>query len=70
MTEEMMTQTEEQITAKILKVLKLHKKNDMWRRIVEDLLDDDDVIISSMTGPAKTTWRQDKAFADQWSEQE
>lgn len=42
-----------------------------WRKAVEDLLDDDDVILSSMAplGTAKTTWRQVKALAEQWSEE-
>lgn len=42
-----------------------------WRKAVEDILDDDDVILSSMAplGTAKTTWRQVKALAEQWSEE-
>ena len=46
-------------------------KDTRWRQAVEDLLDDDDVILSSMAplGTAKTTWRQVKALAEQWSEE-
>ena len=46
-------------------------KDTRWRKAVEDLLDDDDVILSSMAplGTAKTTWRQVKALAEQWSEE-
>jgi hypothetical protein len=67
----MMTPTAEQARASMLKVLKLYKKNNMWRGIVEYLLDDDDIIISSFgTGSAKATWRQVKEFAEQWSEEE
>tara|TARA_B100000902_G_scaffold44566_2_gene52161 strand:+ start:3850 stop:4059 length:210 start_codon:yes stop_codon:yes gene_type:complete len=69
MTEEMMTQTDEQ--AKIIKLLKIAEKNIRWRKAVEDILDDDDVILSSMEplGTAKTTWKQVKALAEQWSEE-
>ena len=46
-------------------------KDTRWRQAVEDLLDDDDVILSSMAplGTAKTTWRQVKALAEQWSKE-
>ena len=46
-------------------------KDTRWRQAVEDLLDDDDVILSSMAplGTAKTTWRQVKALAEQWIEE-
>ena len=42
-----------------------------WRKAVEYLLDDDDVILSSMAplGTAKTTWRQVKELAERWSEE-
>ena len=64
MTEEMMTQEDEQATAKILKLLEIAEENTRWRKAVEDLLNDDDVIISSMAPlrPVKTTWRKVKAF--------
>ena len=59
MTEEMMTQTDEQA------------RDTRWRKAVEYMLNDNDVILSSMAplGVSKTTWKQVKALAEQWSEE-
>lgn len=48
------------------------KKNTRWRKAVEYMLEDDDVILSSMTplGASKTTWRQVKQIADNLSEEQ
>ena len=72
MTEEMMTEDNEHSIVTIDELREIAEKNTRWRKAVEDLLDDDDVILSSMAplGTAKTTWRQVKALAEQWSEEE
>jgi hypothetical protein len=72
--------TEElQRKAKTIKLLKIAEKNIRWRKAVEDILNDDDVIISSekpdLSGwgvipRMKTTWKQVKALAEQLSEEE
>ena len=66
--------TEVQRKAKLIKLLKIAEKNIRWRKAVVDLLDDDDVILSSATygalGRMKTTWKQVKSLANQLSEEE
>lgn len=48
------------------------EKNTRWRKAVEYMLEDDDVILSSMAplGASKTTWRQVKQIADNLSEEQ
>ena len=83
MTEEMMTEDNEHSIVTIDELREIAEKNTRWRKAVEDLLNDDDVIVSNPTplnkgkmfenpnlGRMKTTWRQVKAFAEQWSEEE
>ena len=74
MTEEMMTEEIEKLL-----ILQIAEKNIRWRKAVEDILNDDDVIISSekpdLSGwevipSMKTTWKQVKALAEQLSEEE
>ena len=66
------TENNEHAVVTIDELREIAEKNTRWRKAVEDLLDDDDVILSSMAplGTAKTTWRQVKALAEQWSEEE
>lgn len=65
------TENNEHAVVTIDELREIAEKNTRWRKAVEDLLDDDDVILSSMAplGTAKTTWRQVKALAEQWSEE-
>ena len=67
---EMMDLEDRLLDAKL--ALRRAQNDTRWRKAVEDILDDDDVILSSMAplGTAKTTWRQVKALAEQWSEEE
>lgn len=74
MTEEMMTEV-----VTIDELREMAEKNTRWRKAVEDILNDDDVIISSekpdLSGwevipRMKTTWKQVKALAEQLSEEE
>ena len=67
---EMMDLEDRILNAKL--ALRRAQNDTRWRKAVEDILDDDDVILSSMAplGTAKTTWRQVKALAEQWSEEE
>ena len=67
---EMMDLEDRILNAKL--ALRRAQNDTRWRKAVEYLLDDDDVILSSMAplGTAKTTWRQVKALAEQWSEEE
>ena len=78
---EMMDLEDRLLDAKL--ALRRAQNDTRWRQAVEDLLDDDDVIVSNPTplnegkmfenpnlGRMKTTWRQVKAFAEQWSEEE
>lgn len=74
MTEEMMTEV-----VTIDELREMAEKNIRWRKAVEDILNDDDVIISSekpdLSGwevipRMKTTWKQVKALAEQLSEEE
>ena len=79
MTEEMMTEDNEHSIVTIDELREIAEKNTRWRKAVEDILDDDDVIISSekpdLSGwdvfpRMKTTWKQVKALAEQLSEEE
>ena len=67
---EMMDLEDRILNAKL--ALRRAQNDTRWRKAVEDILDNDDVILSSMAplGTAKTTWRQVKALAEQWSEEE
>ena len=66
-----MTEENGHATVTIDELREIAKKNTRWRKAVEYMLNDDDVILSSMAplGTAKTTWRQVKALAEQWSEE-
>ena len=71
MTEEMMTEDNEHAVVTIDELREIAEKNTRWRKAVEYMLEDDDVILSSMAplGTSKTTWKQVKALADNLSEE-
>ena len=71
MTEEMMTENNEHAVVTIDELREIVVKNIRWRKAVEYMLEDNDVILSSMAplGASKTTWKQVKALAEQWSEE-
>ena len=71
MTEEMMTEDNEHAIVTIDELREIAEKNTRWRKAVEYMLEDDDVILSSMAplGTSKTTWKQVKALADNLSEE-
>ena len=58
-------------TVTIDELREIAEKNTRWRKAVEYMLEDDDVILSSMAplGTSKTTWRQVKQMADNFSEE-
>jgi hypothetical protein len=58
-------------TVTIDELREIAEKNTRWRKAVEYMLNDNDVILSSMAplGVSKTTWKQVKALAEQWSEE-
>lgn len=66
-----MTENNEHAVVTIDELREIAEKNTRWRKAVEYMLEDDDVILSSMAplGTSKTTWRQVKQMADNFSEE-
>jgi len=66
-----MTENNEHAVVTIDELREIAEKNTRWRKAVEYMLNDDDVILSSMAplGTGKTTWRQVKELAERWSEE-
>ena len=66
-----MTENNEHAVVTIDELREIAEKNTRWRKSVEYMLEDDDVILSSMAplGTSKTTWKQVKALADNLSEE-
>ena len=66
-----MTENNEHAVVTIDELREIAEKNTRWRKAVEYMLEDDDVILSSMAplGTSKTTWKQVKALADNLSEE-
>ena len=73
-----MTENNEHAVVTIDELREIAEKNTRWRKAVEYMLNDDDVIISSkkpdLSGwevipRMKTTWKQVKALADNLSEE-
>lgn len=66
-----MTENNEHAVVTIDELREIAEKNTRWRKAVEYMLEDDDVILSSMAplGTSKTTWKQVKALADDFSEE-
>ena len=66
-----MTENNEHAIVTIDELREIAEKNTRWRKTVEYMLEDDDVILSSMAplGVSKTTWKQVKALADDFSEE-
>ena len=73
-----MTENNEHAVVTIDELREIAKKNSRWRKAVKYMLNDDDVIISSkkpdLSGwgvipRMKTTWRQVKQIADDFSEE-
>ena len=67
-----MTENNEHAIVTIDELREIAEKNTRWRRAVEYVLNDNDVILSSMAplGTSKTTWRQVKQMADDFSEEQ
>ena len=66
-----MTEDNEHAVVTIDELREIAEKNTRWRKAVEYMLNDDDIILSSMEplGTTKTTWRQVKQIADNLSEE-
>ena len=66
-----MTENNEHAVVTIDELREIAEKNTRWRKAVEYMLEDDDVILSSMAslGTSKTTWKQVKQMADNFSEE-
>lgn len=66
-----MTENNEHAVVTIDELREIAEKNTRWRKAVEYMLENDDVILSSMAplGTSKTTWRQVKQMADNFSEE-
>ena len=67
-----MTENNEHAIVTIDELREIAEKNTRWRKAVEYVLNDNDVILSSMAplGTSKTTWRQVKQMADDFSEEQ
>ena len=65
-----MTENNEHAVVTIDELREIAEKNTRWRRAVEYILNDNDVILSSMAPlcTSKTTWRQVRSMAEDFSD--